>query len=291
MEAGVPVDAGSSQRIFEQMSRVYAEFLEAFEDTQRRAAFATVNKHALSHSASSQSASIAGFTLPTKGQQSQPTQQVEQQAASQQNQSNSQPPQINLQNQQQQQQQYLQNMHQLQAQAQANMQRPPTPQQPPNVEPTGAQPVGQHQRGPSLSRNDQGQSVASVQAQSAQPLQGSPQGQTQTPQGPPNKLPNLPAPSDLSQARAEIEEWKNSLLQSKRKGRNIIPLQRADFLLSTPAKCTRLEDFDPADADKFVNMAKSLAPMVDRIVELLPLYLAISQQPQGAYRLLVMVSL
>lgn len=56
------------------------------------------------------------------------------------------------------------------------------------------------------------------------------------------------------------------------------------------AKCTRLDDFNPADAEAFTNMARNLAPMVDRIIELLPLYLAISKQPQGAYRLLVMVS-
>lgn len=46
---------------------------------------------------------------------------------------------------------------------------------------------------------------------------------------------------------------------------------------------------DAAEAERFVATANHLSSMVDRIVELLPLYLAISQQPSGAYRLLVMV--
>lgn len=38
-------------------------------------------------------------------------------------------------------------------------------------------------------------------------------------------------------------------------------------------------------------MAKGIAPMVEKVSDLLPLYLAISQQTEGSRRLLIMVCL
>ncbi|KAK9899755.1 hypothetical protein P389DRAFT_207384 [Cystobasidium minutum MCA 4210] len=271
LETGIPVSAESSQRVFEQMSKVYGDFLEAFEETQRRAAFATVSKHSLSQmpppnmSMSQPKADV----LHQNQQQGQQMQQGQQQQAMPQQPV---PAQINMQNQQNQQQQYLQNIQFLQAQAQASLQGPGTPGQQQQQLPNMQQQQQQQQPQQQQMRNQQSQHQ---QQKSDQPTDGAramspPNQQPAAAQPHQNRLPNLPAPAEVTQARADIEEWKAQLLQSK-------------------PKCTRLDDFNPADAETFVNMAKTLAPMVDRIVELLPLYLAISKQPQGAHRLLVML--
>jgi hypothetical protein len=51
-----------------------------------------------------------------------------------------------------------------------------------------------------------------------------------------------------------------------------------------------LDGIDPVEQAKFLALTKSLQPMVDKVLELLPLYLALSTQTEGARRLLVMVS-
>lgn len=201
------------------MSKVYGDFLEGFEDTQRRAAFATVSKHSLSQMPppnmpqQKMEAQQQNQQQPQHVQQGQQQPSIQQQAAPQQQV----PAQINMQNQQNQQQQYLQNIQYLQAQAQATLQGPGTPgqqqqqlpvqqqqmraQPPQQVQPPRADPP------PPYQQQQQGDKSRTISPPSQQPV---------TAQNIHTRLPNLPAPAEVTQARADIEEWKASLLSTKR---------------------------------------------------------------------------
>ena len=50
-----------------------------------------------------------------------------------------------------------------------------------------------------------------------------------------------------------------------------------------------LENIDASEQAKFLALTKTLQPMVDKVLDLLPLYLAMSSQSEGARRMLVMV--
>lgn len=63
------------------------------------------------------------------------------------------------------------------------------------------------------------------------------------------------------------------------------------MMLVIKAQYKVLDGIDAQEQAKFLALTKSLQPMVDKVLELLPLYLALSTQTEGARRLLVMVRL
>ncbi|CAD6568986.1 MAG: At rich interactive domain [Cyphobasidiales sp. Tagirdzhanova-0007] len=289
-----PVNAESAMHVSQSLSSLYADYLEPFEEIQRKAAIANYKKQQAQNTANNGRQQVQGGYRQPSPQPILPQNSTNFQIQQQQHSQN--------------QQQYLQNMQHLQQQAQkqhaantANNQQlfPPNPQQqfsqgqqyqnptqlqsvPPSphlstqqaTQPTFPwqqnQTQTKHQRIPSQPQQQQQQESTPL----APAIPFSQHGQTlplQQRQGqPPTRPPGLPPQEEINRARVEIEQMKSTLLNLK-------------------PHYERIAGIEHAEQDSFIHAVRGLAPMVDKVIELLPVYLAISRQPEGTRRLLIMM--
>ena len=295
-------DAPQAMRYAETLSSVYRAFLEPFEDNQRRVAYANVMKVQSQGDAASQ---------PIQPMLSDPA-------------FSNVPPMLNnpLLSQQQQTTQnqnmnrmnaaakagFAQNMQLLQQQQQNDSSTALVQSTPQLSGPNNGSVQIQHH--PSAGNSDMPSFGTPLMINSVQ-LAGnfqSPQQQSggSTPQrlsslgqmagnGSPmlNRPGIMPTQEELDRARAAIYQIKHKLETGNKRTSSRQALKSPQADPADPAAYYSTLDastLDRTEIEAIVTETRQMAPLVDKIVELLPLYLAISGEKEGARRLMIMVS-